>query len=303
LGDFLSCGAISGFPCKRTCSQEIEELASAIALVRDCPDRRTEVAPKSLFDCPFDLPHHYLENKKMKMLACLIAVVLLVLPSSQTYAKGAVKQTVDVIGQGIGGDVVSPDGASIIRTKNGVTVSINMPTPESGSYNLPPANRFQTVAPVPGTPEVFTGWLFFFNEPENCAVPNACIPPSPGTPAPNDYTEGRGGAYNFAGHATSGRGSLNMVGNISVGETQFGGPFALDNPTGAEIHLAVAPHGVLLPEFMPQQFNTPIGNPSFWWVALLPTPDVAAVSAVPEPDAFSLIGLAFVGLLGLRRRV
>lgn len=254
----------------------------------------------------------------MKMRVRLTAVVSLVLPSSQTYAKGAVKQVEDVIGQGMSGPVVSPDGASLIRTKNGITASINMPTPVSGSYEYPPVNPFQTVAPVPGTPEVFTGW-FFFNDPENCAVPNACVPPPPGDMSDNDFVTGRGGVYNFAGHAISGRGTLNMVGNISVGETQFGGPFALDNPTGAEIHLAVAPHGVLVSALMPQQINTPVGNPSYWWLAPFPAPDfadslassnsfgqtsaIAAASAVPEPDTFSLIGLAFVGLLGLRRRV
>jgi hypothetical protein len=182
-------------------------------------------------------------------------------------AKGAVRQTVDVRGQGIGGPVVSPDGASIIRTKNGVTVSINMPTPMTQNYNLP-------MDTYPGVPEVFTGWLFFFNEPENCAIPYQCSPPPPppNTPVENDFTEGKGGVYNFAGHALSGRGSLNMVGHISVGETQIGGPYSLDNPTGAEIHLAVAPHGILIPDLMPQQMRTPAGNPTFWWVALLPPP-------------------------------
>ena len=186
--------------------------------------------------------------------------------------KGATRQTVDVVGQGPAGPVVSPGGASIIRTKNGITASINMPTPMSGSYSYPPANPFQPVAPVPGTPEVFTGWFFFFNNPENCAEPYQCIPPPPGAPAPNDFTEGRGGVYNFAGHAISGRGSLNLVGHISVGETQFGGPHTLDNPAGAEIHLAVAPHGVLVPALMPQQINTPVGSPPFWWLALLQAP-------------------------------
>lgn len=208
----------------------------------------------------------------MKTLACVIAVVSVILPSSQTYAESAVRQTVDVVGQGPGGDVVSHDGATVIRTKKGVTASINMPTPMPGSYDYPPPNPFQTVAPVPGVPEVFTGWFFFFNNPEGCAVPNQCIPPSPGTPAPNDFTEGEGGVYNFAGHAISGRGSLNMVGHISVGETQFGGPFALENPTEAEIHLAVAPHGLLVSELMPQQINTPVGSPPYWWLALLPSP-------------------------------
>lgn len=186
--------------------------------------------------------------------------------------KGATRQTADVVGQSPAGPVVSPDGASLIRTKNGITASINMPTPMSGSYDYPPANPYQTVAPVPGTPEVFTGWLFFFNDPENCAVPNECIPPPPGAPGPNDFTEGRGGVYNFAGHAISGGGSLNLVGHISVGETQFGGPYALDNPSGAEIHLAVAPHGVLVPALMPQQINTPVGSPPYWWLALLQAP-------------------------------
>ena len=36
--------------------------------------------------------------------------------------------------------------------------------------------------------------------------------------------------------------------------------------------LAVAPHGLLVPELMPQQINTPVGNPSFWWLALLHAP-------------------------------
>ena len=127
-----------------------------------------------------------------------------------------------------------------------------------GTYTYPPPNPFQPVAPVPGTPEVFTGWFFFFNQPENCAVPNQCVPPPPGGPAPNDFTTGRGGVYNFAGHAVSGGGTLTLVGNISVGDQQFGGPFALEDPTAAEIHLAVAPHVVLVPELLPGQFRGPV---------------------------------------------
>ena len=212
-------------------------------------------------------------NKHVVSTLVLLSLLVFLFAGTQADGnEGATRQTVDVVGQSPAGPVVSADGASLIRTKNGITASLNMPTPMSGSYSYPPANPFQTVAPVPGTPEVFTGWLFFFNNPENCAVAYKCIPPAPGAPAPNDFTEGRGGVYNFAGHAISGIGSLNMVGHISVGEAPFGGPFALDNPAGAEIHLAVAPHGVLVPELMPQQINTPVGNPSFWWLALLPAP-------------------------------
>lgn len=35
----------------------------------------------------------------------------------------------------------------------------------------------------------------------------------------------------------------------------------------AEIHLAVAPHGVLNPALLPEQISTPAGDPSFWWIA------------------------------------
>ena len=204
--------------------------------------------------------------------ACLLGTLFLILAIAQGHAKGSIKQTDDIRGQGIGGPVVSEDGVTIIRTKNGVTVSASMPTPVPGSYLYPPANPFQPIAPTPGTPEVFTGWMFYFNNPGNCAVPNACVPPPPGAPAPNDFTEGEGGVYNFAGHAVSGGGSLTLVGHISVGDPQFGGPFTLQNPQSAEIHIAIAPHGVLLPGLLPGQFNTPIGSPPFWWVALFLAP-------------------------------
>lgn len=198
--------------------------------------------------------------------ACLLGTFLLILVSTQIYAKGAIRQTIDVRGQGIDGPVVSPNGSTLIRTKTGITIAITMPTPVPGSYMYPPPNPFQTVAPVPGTPEVFTGWMFFFNNPELCAIPNACVPPPPGAPEPNDFSRAQGGVYNFAGHAVSGGGSLNLVGYIAVGEDQFGGPSTLQNPGGAEIHVAIAPHGVLVPELLPEQISTPVGSPPFWWV-------------------------------------
>lgn len=208
----------------------------------------------------------------MKTPACLLGAFWLILLSTLAHGQGVIKQTTDVFGQGPGGPVVSPDGATLFRTQNGITAELSMPTPVPGSYDYPPPNPFQPVAPVPGTPEVFTGWFFFFNAPENCAVPNECIPPPPGAPAPNDFTEGRGGVYNFAGHAVSGGGMLRLIGHVSVGEEPFGGPFPLEDPAGAEIHLAVAPHGVLVPELLPEQLSTPVGSPPFWWIALFPAP-------------------------------
>lgn len=211
-------------------------------------------------------------NSRTASFPSLLIAALVILPCAQGHAQGSVRQSVDLSGQGIGGPVVSEDGVTVIRTPNGVAISATMPTPLPGSYDYPPPNQFQPIAPVPGTPEVFTGWMFFFNDPDACAIPNECIPPAPGTPAPNDFTEGRGGAYNFAGHAASGGGLMHFVGHISVGETQFGGPFALEDPYNAEIHIAIAPHGVLLPGLLPTQFNFPIGSPPFWWVALIAAP-------------------------------
>ena len=82
----------------------------------------------------------------------------------------------------------------------------------------------------------------------------------------------------------------------------------LENPFGAEIHVAIAPHGVLIPELMPGQISTPIGNPSFWWVArFLPIGDAigaanVSLRAIPEPSTALLGGLAAMGLLVSRRR-
>lgn len=208
-----------------------------------------------------------------------LATTLLIGVAGVAQAQGAIKQKVSVVGQGLSGacqvatrQVVATDGASLVRTKNGITASVSMPTPEPGTYCYPPANPFQPIAPAPGTPEVFTGWFFFFNHPENCAIPHACVPPPPGGPAPNDFTRARGGVYNFAGHAISGGGTLNLVGHIETGEEQFGGPFALENPAGAEVHLAIAPHGVVIPELLPDQINSPVGSPPYWWVGLFKAP-------------------------------
>jgi hypothetical protein len=218
------------------------------------------------------------QMRKIKMktgTARLFGAFLLILISTQSHAQGAVKQTTDVYGQGFSGPTVSENGAKLIRTKNGITVSVSMPTPIPSMYNYPSGNMVQPTVLV-GSPEVFTGWIFFFNIPENCAVPNACVPPPPGAPAPNDFTEALGGVYNFAGHAAAGGGTLNMVGHISVGETVFGGPptSTLQNTYGAEIHVAIAPHGMLQPALLPAQFNTPIGSPPTWWLALFLDPDL-----------------------------
>jgi len=194
----------------------------------------------------------------MRNTALKIAPLALLVVGLNAYAQGAAKSTRDVIGQGEAGPVVSEDGATLIRTNNGVTASLQMPTPVPGSYVYPPGNAFQPQVYM-GSPEVFTGWIFIFNHPEEC---------SDGVCDSNDLgeTPAMGGAYNFGGHAVGGP-NLMISGHISVGEETFlGAP--LSNPGGAEIHLAIAPHGSLQPDLLPTQINFPIGGPPHWWIAV-----------------------------------
>jgi len=191
----------------------------------------------------------------------LMFLAIFLFSGSQAYGQGgATRETVDVVGQSDAGPVVSANGATLIRARNGITISFGMPTPMSGTYNYPPGT-------VPGHPEAFTGWAFVFNNPDQCTDP--CNGDDIGA-----ATAAQGGVYNIAGHV-SGGGNLQMVGHVSTGETPFGGAnhAPLQNPHGAEIHVAVAPHGLLDPSIMPGQIKTPIGNPTFWWVAFfIPVP-------------------------------
>jgi len=190
-------------------------------------------------------------------LSKMIPVALLAI-SLQANAQGASKTTVDVVGQGMGGPVVSEKGATLTRARNGVTAHLTMPTPLPGGYSYPSGNAFQPTVLV-GHPEVFTGWIFIFNDPAECSDGVCDLNDLGNTPA-------RGGAYNFAGHPVSGS-TLNLAGHISVGSTPFlGAP--LDNPLGADVHLAVAPHGMVQPDLLPTQITTPIGTLNEWWLAI-----------------------------------
>lgn len=193
--------------------------------------------------------------------ACLFAAFLLLSANLPAMGQGRTIQTVDVFGQGPGGPVVSTGGATLIRVPNGVTISLSMPTPAPGTYTYPPPNPFQPTV-LEGQPEVFTGWAFVFNNPEQCSGGVCDLDDiGAGTPA-------RGGVYNFAGRV-SGGGNLQLTGHISNGDTPFGGAAhaPLENPTGAEVHVAVAPHGTLQPRLLPGQMQTPIGGLPFWWLA------------------------------------
>lgn len=193
--------------------------------------------------------------RKLKLLPLAILLVtgfLLGLAQAQVT-----KKTVGVIGQGPGGPVVSMNGATLRRSDTGLTASLRMPTPAPGTYDYPPPNMFQSEV-FEGHPEVFTLWLFAFNDPEDCLS----IPCDLG-----DFQAGRGmgGAFGIAGHPVGGP-HLRLTGHVTINSTPFGG-VPLSEPRTAEVHLAVAPHGALQPDVMPNQIKTPIGTPDHWWLA------------------------------------
>lgn len=159
--------------------------------------------------------------------------------------------------------MVSVDGATLIRVPNGITISLKMPTPVPHNYDYPDPNPPFQPTVFEGHPEVFTGWAFVFNYPDLCSG-GACNSDDIGPDKP-----ALGGVYNFAGRVASGGGNLQLAGHVSNGDTPFNVErhAPLENPTGAEVHVAVAPHGMLQPDLLPGQMQTPIGNGSLWWLA------------------------------------
>lgn len=155
---------------------------------------------------------------------------------------GVASATADVFGQGPDGPVVAEDGAVIRRTSNGISIQLTMPTPKTGEYAYPTEGEAFS---GPGHPEVFSLWAFVFNNP------------------PADDWDG---AFAVAGHVVGGS-TLTLSGNISLNTEPFLGD-KLENPEGAEVHLAVAPHGALSPDLLPEALRTPTGpGPEIWWIA------------------------------------
>jgi hypothetical protein len=181
---------------------------------------------------------------------------------------------------------LTPENTSIVRTEEGLTITLKMPTPEPGSYNYPEGIPAESQA----GPEIFTGWAFIFNHPENCVSF-----PEPPRCGPDDFTdESKASVYNFAGHASSlshqrgdlvlDAGSDGMIvlhGTINTGEDVYPNvppnalTFPLENPMGAEIHASIAPHGQLDVSTMDLQaeLTSPQGGPGcdcIWLATFIP---------------------------------
>jgi hypothetical protein len=162
--------------------------------------------------------------------------------------KGVFRQTTDVFGQGPNGSVVAENGAVIRRTSNGISIKLTMPAPEPGTYDYPTEGEAFS---GPGHPEVFSLWGFVFKDPE---------------------AEDWDGAFAVTGHVV-GESTLTLSGNITLMSEPFLGT-KLENPRGAKVRLAVAPHGALNPDLLPEALGTPTGpGPDIWWMAEFESPD------------------------------
>lgn len=153
--------------------------------------------------------------------------------------RGVTKQTEDVFGQGLDGDTVAEDGATLRRRDNGIVTKVSMPTPEPGTYDYPDDDMEE------GPPEAFSLWVFVFDDPED-----------------DDWT----GAFLGGGHVVGGP-NLTLSGSVSKNTEPFAGE-PLKNPREAEVHFAVAPHGKVDSDELPDQIKTSPGCPECWWYAL-----------------------------------
>lgn len=179
----------------------------------------------------------------------------------EEMAKKASSETTGVFGQGTGGEEVEGAEATLRRAPNSISVTLSMPTPEPGTYIYPTAGA--AFSEETGPPEVFSLWAFVFNNPEECAVPGECMP---GDRFNEDV---RGAAFAVAGHVVGGP-YLTLSGSVSKNSDPFepDDTYPLENPSGAEVLLAVAPHGALDSSLMPEALRTPTGPPiEIWWMA------------------------------------
>jgi hypothetical protein len=204
-------------------------------------------------------------RRRVVILALALALgVALALSAAGPAISNVAKQTVNVMNQDGAGDYAE-DAAHLTRQTDGLSIRVSLPVPQPNTYTYPPEG-----VPTPSaSPEVFTGWAFVFNYPDECAGgAGHCGGPDLFNPLVG------AGVYNFAGRPTGAGGNLVLTGHIQVGQPAGGPPgstmASLSNPGGAEVHVAIAPHGLIDPSNMPAQTRTPVGSPTCecWWVAV-----------------------------------
>ena len=197
-----------------------------------------------------------------------VATVLVVGASLTSNVDADGWQMVDVSGQGAPGSVYATEAARLQRHADGLFVEVDLPTHEPGAYEYPTGDMIPPwveTHPAVGQGardalEIFTLWLFAFNEPGHCTE-GQCDSDDIGVDA-----AARGGVYQIDGRIAADD-TIQLTGNVRLGQAQLDGA-PLDDPLGAEVHIAVAPHGRALSD--PDrvvQLNTPVGNPTLWWGA------------------------------------
>lgn len=167
-------------------------------------------------------------------------------------------------GQG-GGDLrLDQAVASLERTDNRLVLQIKAQTPAPGSYEYPTGEMIPpwgTPHPevVPMEPEVFTMWIVVINRPELCTDECDADDLEPGAAA-------EGGLYLGDGRIVDSD-QIVMRGDVTTGQEPLRGA-ALEFPHGAEVHVALAPHGMAhTGADLARQLTGPVGNPSLWWGA------------------------------------
>lgn len=147
-------------------------------------------------------------------------------------------------------EVYEENGATLRRNPNSISAQLSMATPVPGTYCYPEEgdedeDMFDSVNTEEGPPEAFSFWLFTFED----------GPDEPFT-----------GVWGIGGHVVGGP-NLNLSGQVSKEDEPFAGDF-LEDTEDVEVHLAVAPHGALDTNIMPEQIKTPAGTPGHWWVSI-----------------------------------
>lgn len=169
----------------------------------------------------------------------------------------------DVQNQG-GGGVYAEQAATLDRSSTSLKVQWHIPTPEPGSYSYPTPDMVPPGAPLhppieAGRPEVFTLWAFVFDHPEGCTDP--CDFDDLGD------TSAHGSVYQLDGTIAHGA-RISMSNGIDVGDAPIVG-LGLENPLGAEVHVAMAPHGKAREGAeLKQQLGSSVGTPAHWWAAI-----------------------------------
>jgi hypothetical protein len=174
----------------------------------------------------------------------------------------------DFMGQGGEGPLLAESGATLIRSGDGIRVGAIVPTPTPGSYEYPSGDMVpdgsaahpEVLPGGPDDPEVFTMWAFVFNYPDMCTDESCDV---------DDLAQdaiAKGGVFQTDGRVADGD-DLEFAGSIRLGQVPGTGS-PLENPLGAEVHLAIAPHGKMLDGTDGwRQLNGPLGNPTLWWAA------------------------------------